>query len=86
MVFRRYMAGQEEKNAPEAEKIEMGSSEGYSIGGNGVDEAQVAGTHKRIDVSDEIEADEIIEEPNVDGNQHVAVKGHGDVKVLYCTS
>lgn len=93
-MFRRYMAGQEAaENAPEAKQVEVGSSEGYSIGGEGVQEAQSvkssveAGSHKRLDVSDEIEADEIIEEPSVDGNEKVSMKGgSGDVKVLYCTS
>jgi hypothetical protein len=46
--------------------------------------------HKRLDVSDEIEADEIIEEPGVDGSEKVSVSGEsgetGEVKVLYCTS
>ena len=43
--------------------------------------------HKRLDVSEEIEADEIIEEAGVDGSEKVSVGGEsGEVKVLFCTS
>ena len=54
-------------------------------------EDQVNAGHKRLDVSDEVELDELIEEPEVpeqaDQVEKVKVKGgKGHVKIIFCNS
>jgi len=88
MLYRRFQAGQE-KSVPEAQ-----TSVGASGEGEAYDMSQARADdigHKRMDVSDEVEQeelDELIEEPMDDNAmEHIRVNdGRTHVKVLFCTS